>query len=114
MLGFGRASLRLLPQDCKKILAEYGSLPESPWPDDDRGFICYFSDNHLSFCLNFGMDKVMKAIVDVMADFDCPVYDPQFDRRARAAKNLQATVDMMKDTRIPLEPRQRLPNLGQN
>jgi hypothetical protein len=91
------SSYRLLPQDCKKILAEYGSLPESPWPDDDRGFICYFSDNHLSFCLNFGMDKVMKAIVDVMADFDCPVYDPQFVRRARAAKNLQATVNIMKD-----------------
>lgn len=88
---------RLLPQDCKKILAEYGSLPESPWPEDDRTFICYVSEYHLSFCLSYGMDRAMKAIVDVMTDFDCPVYDPQLDRRARAAKNLQATVAMMED-----------------
>jgi hypothetical protein len=100
---------RHLPQDCKKILAEYGSLPDSPWPEDDRTFICYISDYHLSFCLNYGMGKVMKAIVDVMVDFDCPVYDPQFDRRARAAKNLPATVDMMKE----LESRRTNPKTDQ-
>jgi hypothetical protein len=100
---------RLCPQDCKEIVAEYGSLPESPWPEDDRGFICYLSDYHLSFCLNYGMGKVMKAIVDVIADFDCPVYDPQFDRRARAAKNLPATVDMMKE----LESRRTNPKTAQ-
>ncbi len=88
---------RLFPQDCKLILAEYGIFPESRWPEDDRTFICYFSDSHLSFCLNYGMDRVMKAIVDVMAEFDCPVYDPQFDRRARAAKNLPATLEIMKE-----------------
>lgn len=88
------SDLHLFPEE---ILAEYGSLPQSPWPEDNKGFICYFSDYHLSFCLSYGMDRVMKAIVDVMTNFDCPVYDPQLDRRARAAKNLQATVAMMKE-----------------
>jgi hypothetical protein len=91
------SGFRLYPEHNQKILAEYGIFPESPWPEDDRTFICYFSDSHLSFCLNYGMDRVMKAIVDVMAEFDCPVYDPQFDRRARAAKNLPATLEIMKE-----------------
>ncbi len=91
------SDFRLYPQEYPEILAQYGGFPESPWPEDACGFNCYFSDYHLSFALGSDMHQVMKAIVDVMVTFDCPVYDPQTDRRARAAKNLPATIDMLKE-----------------
>ena len=91
------SDFRLYPQDYKQILAEYGVFPESSWPEDSGGFNCYFSDYHLSFALGSDMHQVMKAIVDVMLTFECPVYDPQTDRRARAAINLPATIDMLRD-----------------
>jgi len=47
------SDFRLYPKNHQEIIAEYGSLPESPWPEDSKCFICYFSDYHLNFCLNY-------------------------------------------------------------
>lgn len=52
------------------------------WEGGKRGmFELYSSDQHVHFCCRHLSGDDMNAIIDVAAEFDCPLYDPQEDRR---------------------------------
>jgi hypothetical protein len=52
------------------------------WEGGKRGlFETYSSDQHVHFCCREMAGDDMNTIIDVAAEFECPLYDPQEDRR---------------------------------
>lgn len=52
------------------------------WEGGNRGmFELYSSSQHVHFCCRqLSVDDV-NAVIEIAAEFDCPLYDPQVDRR---------------------------------
>ncbi len=52
------------------------------WEGDERGmFEVDCSPQHVHICCRDLTDEDMNRIIDVAREFDCPLYDPQVDRR---------------------------------
>ena len=52
------------------------------WEGGKRGmFELYSSDQHVHFCCRQMSGDDMNALIDIAADFQCPLYDPQDDKR---------------------------------
>jgi hypothetical protein len=52
------------------------------WEGDKRGlFELYSSDQHVHFCCRQMSGDDMNALIDIAAEFQCPLYDPQDDKR---------------------------------
>lgn len=51
------------------------------WEGGKRGmFELYSSAQHVHFCCRLSGND-MNMLIDIAAEFDCPLYDPQEDRR---------------------------------
>jgi hypothetical protein len=52
------------------------------WEGGNRGmFELYSSDRHVHVCCRQMSGDDMNTLIDVAAEFECPLYDPQEDRR---------------------------------
>ena len=52
------------------------------WEGGKRGmFELYSSNQHIHFCCRQMSDDDMNTLIDVAAEFECPLYDPQEDKR---------------------------------
>ena len=52
------------------------------WEGGKRGmFELYSSTQHVHFCCRQLSGDDMNALIDIAAEFECPLYDPQEDRR---------------------------------
>jgi hypothetical protein len=52
------------------------------WEGGERGmFELYSSDQHIHFCCRQMSSDDMNALIDVAAEFECRLYDPQEDKR---------------------------------
>lgn len=52
------------------------------WEGGKRGFFeMYSSGQHIHFCCRQMSGEDMNAFIDIAADFQCPLYDPQDDKR---------------------------------
>lgn len=52
------------------------------WEGGKRGmFELYSSDQHVHFCCRQMSGDDMNTFIDIAAEFECPLYDPQEDRR---------------------------------
>lgn len=52
------------------------------WEGGKRGmFELYSSDQHIHFCCREMAGDDMNTLIDTAAEFECPLYDPQEDRR---------------------------------
>jgi hypothetical protein len=52
------------------------------WEGGSRGvFEFYSSDKHVHFCCRQLVDEDMNAIIDIVAEFESPLFDPQINQR---------------------------------
>ncbi len=52
------------------------------WDDEERGmFELYVSDQHVHFCCRQLINEDMNTIIDIAAEFGCPLFDPQLNQR---------------------------------
>ena len=52
------------------------------WEGGERGmFELYSSGQHVHFCCRDMEGEEMNALIDIAAEFECPLYDPQVDTR---------------------------------
>jgi hypothetical protein len=52
------------------------------WEGGKQGFFeMYSSDRHVHFCCREMPGEEMNAFIDIAAEFQCPLYDPQDDKR---------------------------------
>jgi len=52
------------------------------WEGDQHGmFELYSSGQHVHFCCRQLSDEDMNTLIDIAAEFECPLYDPQTSTR---------------------------------
>ncbi|MHC4479166.1 MAG: hypothetical protein ACYTF1_12480 [Planctomycetota bacterium] len=44
-------------------------------------FELYYSPHHFHFCCRQLITEHCNTLIEIMSEFDCPLYDPQVDQR---------------------------------
>jgi hypothetical protein len=80
--------LELIPinEILSRIHSEFLGIQETGglvfWEDEQLGsFEIYTSDQHIHFCCRQLLASKMNKLIDIAAEFQCPLYDPQDDKR---------------------------------